>query len=260
MCYNCSVVWGRDTVQARPSRGPPPCSPKIPAKISVPPGLPLNKRRSLPTRSESTLPQPLIPLHFISFGCNVYKKPGEGPVRLSPKVLQLVTSPSPLRRARTNVRNPIPLMHFLHNSRTPRGWGGGLSVGQPNSSPSRGFRAMNPGCLFSQRAEEHDARSAGHWSRVPEHGPRLHWSPGTVAPQPAKCQNHASCLYFREQRRQETYPLLAVSNVLRADIGYGKSQRRPDSKSIPERRTGIALARRPGSTVQRWDLTAGWSG
>lgn len=122
---------------------------KIPAKISVAPGLPLNKSRRLPTHSESTLPQPLIPLHFISFSCNVYKKTGEGPARPSPKVLQFVTTCSPVLRAGTNVRNPNPLTHLLHKSRTPRGVGATLFLSG----------TANPGCLFSQRAEEHDARS-----------------------------------------------------------------------------------------------------
>jgi len=52
--------------------------PKFPAKSSAPPRLPLRKNRSLRTRSESTLPQLLIPLHFKSFISNVYKKPGGG--------------------------------------------------------------------------------------------------------------------------------------------------------------------------------------
>ena len=59
--------------------------PKIPAKSSVPPRLPLHKNRSLRTRSESTLPQPLIPPHFKSFISNVYKKPGEGCAVPAPK-------------------------------------------------------------------------------------------------------------------------------------------------------------------------------
>ena len=67
--------------------------PKIPGKSSVPPGLPLNKNRSLSTRSESTLPQTLIPLDFISFISNVYRKPGEGSSRLSPKVCNSSLAP-----------------------------------------------------------------------------------------------------------------------------------------------------------------------
>jgi hypothetical protein len=96
---------------------------KIPAKSSVSSGLPLNKKRSFRTLSESTLRQPLIPLDFISFSSNVYRKPGEGPPHHHPKVWQVVTSRSALLRARTNVRNPIPLIHLLHNSRTPPGVG-----------------------------------------------------------------------------------------------------------------------------------------
>ena len=102
---------------------------KTPAKSSVPPGLPLNKKRSLRTHSVSTLPQLLISLHFISFSCNVYKKPGEGTPYPRPKILQLVTTCLPLLCPHTNSRNPIPLNHLLHNSRAPRGVGY-LRVGQ----------------------------------------------------------------------------------------------------------------------------------
>jgi hypothetical protein len=94
--------------------------PKIPAKSSVPPRLPLHKSRPLSTLSKSTLPQLLIPLHFKSCISNVYKKPqGEGPISTS-KVLQLVTTRSPLLRTRRNPCNPFPLMSLLHNLRTPR--------------------------------------------------------------------------------------------------------------------------------------------
>ena len=104
--------------------------PKIPAKSSVPLGLPLNKSRSVPTRSESTLPHLLIPLHFKSRISNTYKKPqGEGPT-CNPEVLQLVTIPSftpsfegLLLHTRRNSRNPNPLYALLHNFGTPRGWG-----------------------------------------------------------------------------------------------------------------------------------------
>jgi hypothetical protein len=58
---------------------------------SVPPGLPFYKSRPLRTRSESTLPQLLIPLHFNFSRINIYKKTGEGVPSSSPKVLQLVT-------------------------------------------------------------------------------------------------------------------------------------------------------------------------
>ena len=51
---------------------------QIPAKSSVPPRLPIYKFRSTLTPSKSTLTQLLIPLHFISFISNTYKKPARG--------------------------------------------------------------------------------------------------------------------------------------------------------------------------------------
>jgi hypothetical protein len=64
--------------------------PQIPPRSFVPRGLRLCKSRLFLTRSESTLPQVLIPLHFNSRRINVYKKPVEGVPPLYPKVLQLV--------------------------------------------------------------------------------------------------------------------------------------------------------------------------
>ena len=56
--------------------------PKTSPKSSVPGRSPIHKPRLLPTHSESTLPQVLIPLRFKSFLRNAYKKPeGEGPLR-----------------------------------------------------------------------------------------------------------------------------------------------------------------------------------
>jgi hypothetical protein len=142
--------------------------PKIPAEPSVAPGLPLNKNRSFPTRSESTLPQLLIPLHFKSRISNTYKKPqGEGPT-CNPKVLQLVTIPSPLLRTRRNSRNPNPLYALLHNFCTPRGWGAGASQWDSHSW-------LSPAAF----------RNTGHGTRA-----TAHHSASTVAPQRAKCQNH----------------------------------------------------------------------
>jgi hypothetical protein len=155
--------------------------PKIPAESSVPPELPINKSRSLLTRAESALPQPLIPLHFNSRISNTYKKPGEGTPQSSPKDWQLVTTCLPVLRTRRNSRNPNPLYALLHNFRTPRGWG-----------------------QASQRDSHPWLSTAAFW--VTEHGPRPHWSPGTVAPQPAKCQNHgcyslvATGKHFRSPR------------------------------------------------------------
>ncbi len=58
---------------------------QIPPKPPAPHGLPLYKNRYSLTPSESTLPQVLIPLHFISFISNVYKKPGGGTPLPAPK-------------------------------------------------------------------------------------------------------------------------------------------------------------------------------
>ena len=69
---------------------------KIPAESSVPPRSPLYKLRPLPTPSESTLPQVLIPLHFKSFISNTYKKTGRGSLRPAPK---FVNSPLPPRHS-----------------------------------------------------------------------------------------------------------------------------------------------------------------
>jgi hypothetical protein len=178
---------------------------KIPAESSVPPGLPLSKNRSLRTHSESTLPQLLIPLHFNSFRCNVYKKPGEGAPHPRPKVLQLITNRTRFLRTRTKPRNPIPLIALLHDSRIPRGWG----ISEWDSHSWLSFLASSRGSQVTNR----QPRDTGHRTRAM---PR--WSPRTVAPQPAKCQNHASC---SGHRREETYPLRTVSNELRADIGHG---------------------------------------
>ena len=121
MCYNARIDSGAASA----------CPPQvmrlrravlqIPAKPSVPPRLPLHKNRSLPTSSQSTLPQLLIPPHFNSFRSNVCKKTrGRGPGP-NTKVCQLVTRHAPRLHTRRNPRNLSPFMELLHNLRTPRG-------------------------------------------------------------------------------------------------------------------------------------------
>jgi hypothetical protein len=69
---------------------------QIPAKSLVPPRLPVYKSRPLLTLSESTLLQVLIPLHFISFISNTYKKPGRGSLPFTPKFCNsLLPEPHP---------------------------------------------------------------------------------------------------------------------------------------------------------------------
>ena len=211
---------------------------KIPAKSSVPPGSPLNKPRSLSTHSESTLPQTLIPLDFISFISNVYRKPGVGLSVLAQKFVNSSLAP-PRSRAHARTR-ATPFRSYIYF-----------------------ITREHPGDGVSLRWDSQSWLSFLGLSQVTEHGPpgTPQWFPRTVARRPAKCQNHASC---SRHRRQETYPLWAVSKVLRADIGSAMPECRPGRKSIPKRRKGIALARRPGSNVLRFtsnvDLTAGRSG
>jgi hypothetical protein len=97
--------------------------PKIHPKSSVSPTLPFHKSRSPRTRSESTLPQLLIPLDFKSFRSNIYKKWGEGVPPPSPKVLQLVTPQSPVLHTHSNARNSFQFMGLLHGSLDTRGGG-----------------------------------------------------------------------------------------------------------------------------------------
>src|SRR5271170_2364750 len=90
--------------------------PKTPRRPSVPPALPFNKSHLFLTRSESTLTQVLIPIHFNSSKINTYKKPGEGVPPLYPKVLQLVTPSAPPLFARNSPFASIPfrITSFAH--------------------------------------------------------------------------------------------------------------------------------------------------
>src|SRR5271155_3565606 len=112
MCYTACVDSGTASV----------CAPKVmrlrravlqaPAKSSVPPKLPFHKNRSLPTPSQSTLPQLLIPLHFNSFRNSAYKKPrGIGPAA-KPQVCQLVIRHTPHPSTRRNPRKPSALIEL----------------------------------------------------------------------------------------------------------------------------------------------------
>lgn len=86
--------------------------PKIPTKSSVPLKLPFYNSHLFRKRSESTLVEVLIPLHFKSPRISVYKKLGE---RLPPsrtKVLQLVTTHESLCWSRRTRHNPNSIAHF----------------------------------------------------------------------------------------------------------------------------------------------------
>jgi hypothetical protein len=96
--------------------------PKIPAKSSVPHGLPLNKSRALLSRSESTLLQLLIPLPFNSCISKLYNKSqGEAP----PPAPKFVNSSIPARPSRAHAETPAtPFRSYAYciTSGHPR-WG-----------------------------------------------------------------------------------------------------------------------------------------
>ena len=86
---------------------------QIPAKSSVPPGLPLHNNRAFPTRSESTLPQLLIPFHFNSPRINTYKKPGGGtPLRTTKFRNSLLRTPRRPARTRTPATSMLSIAYF----------------------------------------------------------------------------------------------------------------------------------------------------
>src|SRR5579862_1485344 len=174
--------------------------PKTPPKSPVSPRSPIYKPRFLPNPPESTLPQLLIPFHFNSCIRNVYKKPqGEAP-RVHPKVWQLATSHSGLLWPPHERPQPQSPLCVTHNSLYTSGWRA-LPVGQPNSSPSRGFsRDESWLSLFGvSRVRDH---ATDPWTTAMSQQGPVPWSPGTVAPQSAKCQNHG-CYCFAPLR--ETY-------------------------------------------------------
>src|SRR5580704_5075238 len=104
MCYSACVDWGTgQSVPAQVMRLRRAVL-QIPAKSSVPPRLPIYNSRSTLTPSESTLLQVLIPLHFISFISNTYKKPGGGSLLFAPKFCN--SSLPPLRPRSLATRQP----------------------------------------------------------------------------------------------------------------------------------------------------------
>src|ERR1700722_16909330 len=105
---------------------------QIPPKPPVPPGLPLYKSRHSLTRAESTLLQLLIPLHFISFISNTYKKPGGGSPLRAPK---FGNSLPPVRHFRAHTATPatpFPSMLYFTTLWIPRGWGSTAGTTLPN--------------------------------------------------------------------------------------------------------------------------------
>jgi hypothetical protein len=122
--------------------------------------------------------------------------------------LQIVENKITLSPAVATLTDCVKHKSFVCNScGKTRGWG--ARGGTANSSRSRGFFAMNLGCLSQ----------LSHGTRLTDHGPRRPpWFTRTVAPHGAKCQNH-SCYWLAARR--ETYPLPRCLIQRRADIGFG---------------------------------------
>jgi hypothetical protein len=144
----------------------------------------------------------------------------------------------PCARART-AATPIPSIVYFTILWMPGGWGHAL----PSGTAIPGPRSL---AFHGSRNTDHRPRPIG--PQVPLRrntqsaritGVTAWWQPGNISAPP-------------------------VSKILRADIGSAMLERRPGRKSIPERRAGVARARRPGSNVltKRFDvdLLAGWSG
>jgi hypothetical protein len=199
--------------------------PKIPAKSSVPLGSLLNKLRPISTRSESTLPQTLIPRDFISFRSNVYRKPGRvHPFRAQKFVDSLPAPARSCAHARTSATTVPSMLYFI-------------SSGHPGGGVSPGGTAK----LFSIARASRDESwlsflAASRGSRVTNRRPR---NTGPLVPtyRCAATRKVPESLVLLLVLRRETYPLFPVSNVTRADIGSAIPERRPGRKSIPERRT-----------------------
>jgi len=154
--------------------------PKIPAKSPVPPRSPLYKLRPLPTPSESTLPQLLIPLHFKSFISNTYKKQGRGALLKAPK---FVNSPLRAPLSSGHTQTPTTSIPSFTSAHLPSPWGWvssapslppstvcpAPSLPAPSGSVPAPPRTCHPegieGSAFSVLA----SRNTGHRPRNTEH-------------------------------------------------------------------------------------------
>ena len=176
MCHNSPVDSGTVSVRASQLMRLRRAVLQISAKSSVPPRLPFHKNHLLPTRSQSTLPQPLISLHFNSFRSNVYKKTGGAAPAAYPKVCQLVTRHKPRLRTRRNSPQPS-CPHGAHPiTRGPhRGWGMHPLSGLSFSVPSALKSPFRPATDFSPFAQTDPRTSSLSLFTTP-----THYSPPTT--------------------------------------------------------------------------------
>ena len=81
----------------------------------------------------------------------------------------------------------------------------------------------------------------------------------SAVPLPPRSRGDTMAFAAPATSRRETYPLCPVSNRMRADIGFGIRRRpNPVARRSQNGIGGVARARRPGSTVLKWNLPAGW--
>ena len=128
----------------------------------------------------------------------------------------------------------------------------------PKSLPTlHGLESRTPICAPSGRRGSFSLDSPLYRTPLSKLTHHAGWEGSTLAPLPARCQNGVNGR--NEHGHAETSPLLPVSNIRRADIGRGNARTpSPVASRSQNAELGIALARRPRSTVLRWNRTAGW--
>jgi len=234
--------------------------------------LPLNNRNPLLTRSESTLPQLLIPLHFNFARINTYKKPGGGYLPHDHKVLQLVTphlsprctsqvfssfSPFNFKLSTFNASSPSPFPatltsrpQIVENKTTLSPAVATLTDCVKHKSFVCHSCRKTPGVGYPRRASCGPA-IVGRLSRLP-HGTRV------TAPMvhPYRCAPRrkvpeSQLLLVGSAPGNISAP--PVSNKRKSGHRVRHPQTaKPGRKSIPAPyNAGVARARRPGSTVPR---------
>ena len=212
---------------------------QTPAKSSVLPRLPLHNNRPLPTHSESTLPQLLIPLHFNFPRINTYKKPRGGCPSTNQKVFQLVTPNLSLRYA-SSVSSSFSPFNFeistfsaFSRSPFPAALTSRLQIIENKTTLSPAVATLAD-CVMHKSFVCHSCKKtpgggvsavgqpllAGSLGFPTGRGPRVAaaWFTRTVAPHGTKCQNH-TCYWLAAPR--ETYPLSRCLIERRADVGFG---------------------------------------
>src|SRR5580658_2312225 len=192
----------------------------------VPPRPPLHKINALPTLSESTLPQLLIPLHFNSFISNVYEKPqGGGPTgHTFCRSLAKSAQASARARSRPPVQGHRPIHRMHHRcTRSPCFQQVGLQPEIPLRRPVRIVNQHQPRIVLqSLRLLDHRllVLPQKFFRKHPENPNRQEQIPRRHKINPAQIAPH------RRHRRPARKPQLAAANLFRPDIWQNKVDRR----------------------------------